>query len=124
MDIVYNTINFYDALKAKYGDYLKEEITSIVMVQTEDEVMLETIEVQVVEGGFEKQTVRRENLDFIADGEDDDDLYFNPKDKIEVNVLKFINDFGAYSIINTTDLFREEAWEKISNKYNTFGIDK
>ena len=50
------TKDFYDQLKLKYNDYLKPEIVSIVMIQTNDQVLLETREVEIVEGGFEKQT--------------------------------------------------------------------
>jgi len=125
VDVIYSTINFYDKLKLKYRDYLKPGIISIVIIQSKDEVLLETAEVEIVEGGFEKETVKRLDLRFIADGEDleNDELFFNPKDSIEKNVRKFIDEFSPYSIINTTDLFHEEACEKINKKYNTFGID-
>ncbi len=104
---------------------LKPEIVSIVMIQSEDEVLLETITVETVEGGFEKQTIKRIDLAFITDDAEEGEIvpYFNPEDNIENNVIRFINDFSPYSIINTTDLFHAEACEKISKKYNTFGID-
>jgi hypothetical protein len=60
---------------------------------------------------------------FITD-EPDDIAYFKPKDTIESNAQKFIEELTPYSIINTIDLFHEEACKKISAKYNTFGIDK
>lgn len=122
MDSIYSIIDFYDELKLKYKDYLKPEIVSIAMIQSEDDVYLETTEIEIVESGFKKQTIRRMNLDFITDS-DEDELYFDPKDKIENNVKKFMDDFSPYSIINTTDIFHKEACEKISKKYNTFGID-
>jgi hypothetical protein len=125
MDLVYSTIEFYDQLKLKYNNYLKPEIVSIIMVQTNDQVLLETREIEIVEGGFEKQTTNRIDLGFISngDGENEED-FFNPKDTIENNVKKFINELSPYSIINTTDLFSDEACDKISKKYNTFGVDK
>lgn len=124
--MIYSAIDFYGKLKMKYREYIKPEITSIVIVQTKEDVYLETTEIQTVEGGFEKQTVKRIDLSFITDGEDyeNEEMFFNPKDPIEKNVMKFINELSPYSIINTTDLFHEEACEKISKKYNTFGIDK
>lgn len=63
----------------------------------------------------------RINLDFIS--EDDDTAMFDPGDNIEVNASKFINELSPYSLINTTDLFTEEASEVINKKYNIFGID-
>jgi len=125
MDSVYSTIDFYSNLKLKYKEYLKPEIVSIVMIQSKETVWLESIEVEIVKGGFEKQIVRRINLNFISDDEDGEfeGDFFNPKDTIENNVKKFIDEFSPYSIINTTDLFNDKASEKISKKYNTFGID-
>lgn len=125
MDLTYSTIDFYEQLKLKYNDYLKPEIISIVLIQTDDQVLLETREVEIVEGGFEKQTTKRIDLGFISDGDDENESdFFNPQDAIENNVRKFIDELSPYSIINTTDLFTDEACDKINKKYNTFGIDK
>jgi len=130
MDFCYSTINIYDRLKLKYRDYLKPEIISVEIVQSKDEVWLETKELEIVEGGLEKYTINRISLDFIkdvdedADGDEVEKLFFDPEDSIENNARKFIEELTPYSIINTTDLFHEEACEKISRKYNTFGIDK
>ena len=59
----------------------------------------------------------------VIRSEDDDNAMFNPGDNIEVNASKFINELSPYSLINTTDLFTDEASEVISKKYNIFGID-
>lgn len=124
MDLVYSTIDFYEHLKLKYNDYLKPEIVSVVMIQTEDQVLLETKEIEIVRDGFEKQTTKRIDLGFISDGDEgNEEDFFNPKDAIENNVRKFIDELSPYSIINTTDLFSDEACNKISKKYNTFGVD-
>ena len=123
MDLVYSSINIYDCFKFKYKEYLKSEIIAIVIIQSENAVYLETVETQIVSDGLEKQTTKRINLDFISDDEPDE-LFFDPKESIENNVTKFINDFPPFSIINTTDLFSNEACEKISKKYNTFGVDR
>ncbi|MGO1529309.1 MAG: hypothetical protein ACTHWU_11325 [Senegalia sp. (in: firmicutes)] len=126
MDTTYSMINFYNELKLKYKDYLKPEIISIVMIQSKDDVYLETTEVEIVETGLEKYTVKRINLDFITDSDEDEgeeEIYFDLKDSIENNVKKFIDDFSPYSIVNTTDIFHEEACEKIATKYKAFGID-
>lgn len=122
MDEMYSTINFYDSLDAKYHDYLKPEIVSVSLIQTKEQVSLETVKVEIIDG-FEKQTVSTTDLSFISDGSDEE-LFFKPSDPIQCNVKKFIDGLTPYSIINTTDLFTEEAAKKISNKYNIFGVDK
>ena len=73
----------------------------------------------------EKHTIKRTELGFLTDGEEcgNQEVYFNPKDPIEVNLSRFIDDFTAYDIINTTEIFRDEACEKINKKFNTFGIE-
>lgn len=126
MDSVYSTIEFYHALQFKYKEYLKPEILSVAIIQSNDEVFLEIVEVEIIEGGFEKQTVRRTDLGFVTDSEafEDIDAFFRLEDSIETNLRKFLDDLTPYDIINITDLFHEEACEKISRKYNTFGIDK
>lgn len=120
----YSIIDIYDQLEFKYKDYLRPEIISINLIQTEDEVILETTECVTVERGLEKHTVQRIDMGFITDGENEEKLFLDPKDPIETNAIKFIDDFTPYSIINTTDLFTEEAANKISKKYDTFGVDK
>ncbi len=125
MDLKYSTINIYDQLKQKYKDYLRPEIFSISIIQSEETVWLESAERITTEDGFEKQTIRRIDLSFITDCiEEEEELYFSPSVSIENNARKFINEFSPYSIINTTDLFHDDASHKISRKYNTFGIDK
>lgn len=125
MDSVFSIIDFYDELKFKYRDYLKKEIVSIIMMQTEDSVYLESTEIKIVEAGFEKQIVRRINLDSITESYEGEEVdFFSTDDKIEDNVKKFIDDFSPYSIINTTDIFNEKSVEKIGKMYNTFNVDK
>ncbi len=121
MNSRFSTINIFSKLKSKYEEYLRPEITSVVMIQSEEDVWLEIVETKLLSDGLEKETVTRSNLDFIADA--GDDYFFDPKDSIETNARKFIDDFTPYSIINTTDLFREEASQKISKKYNVFDKD-
>lgn len=123
MDTIYCTINIFNLIKDKYKDYIKPEIKSIAMIQSQDNIWLESIEVETLQGGLEKHTIRKESLDFIVDGPEDDP-FFNPKDTIEKNVMKFIEDFSPYSIINITDLFHKAACEKIAKKYNRFGVDR
>lgn len=124
MEEKYSVINIYDSFKRKYKDYLKPEIVSMSMIQYEDEVLLESIECENVDSGYTKETVRKIRLDFITDGDEEENLFFDPKDTIENNVRKFMEDFSPYSIIMTTHLFHKSACEKINKKYTIFGVDK
>ena len=127
MENKYSIINFFDKFKLKYSDYIRPEIVSTSMIQTQDEVYLETVELQITDDGLNKHTINRLDLDFIADWDEKQEEeipFFDSNDDIEVNLKKFIDDFTPYSIINTTDLFTNEAANKISAKYNRFGIDK
>jgi len=124
-EVTYSSIEFYNQLKSKFKDYLKPGIISVSMVQDEGAVFLEIAESEILSDGLEKISVRRTNLDFITDSEEDQSaiyLYFDPNDKIENNVRKFMNDFGIYSIVMTTELFHKEACDSITKKYNIFGI--
>lgn len=115
MDSLYSSINIYNVIKFKYKEYLKPEIISIVMIQSEDDVYLETVETETFYDGLEEHTTKRINLGFISSGPDEK-YYFDPKESIEKNARKFINEFEPISIIHTTDLFHKEACEKIGKE--------
>ncbi len=111
----------------KYHDYLRPEIKSISISQSNDDVWLETLSLIIIKDkGWTNETIHRINLDFIVEDivEDNDIAMFNPNDNIEVNASKFINDLSPYSLINTTDLFTDKASDVICKKYNIFGIDE
>lgn len=124
METVYSTISILSKLKEKYIKYLRDDIIEVAIVQTKDDVYLEVVESKILEDGLEKQTISRDNLGFIIEDDETEELFFRPEDQVEVNARKFINDFSQYSIVNTTDLFHREACEQISKKYNVFGVDK
>ena len=124
METVYSTISILSKLKEKYIKYLRDDIIEVAIVQTKDDVYLEVVESKILEDGLEKQTISRDNLGFIIEDDETEELFFRPEDQVEVNARKFINDFSQYSIVNTTDLFHREDCEQISKKYNVFGVDK
>ncbi|MDD4493488.1 MAG: hypothetical protein PHV32_03945 [Eubacteriales bacterium] len=122
MDEKYSRIDITNDLKLKYRNYLRPEISTISISQSNEAVWLETLSITIIiDKGWTKETFNRINLDFIS--EDDDTAMFDPGDNIEVNASKFINELSPYSLINTTDLFTEEASEVINKKYNIFGVD-
>ena len=122
MDEKYSRIDITNDLMVKYQDYLRPEIKTISIGQSNEDVWLETLSITIIKDkGWTKETINRISLDFIS--EDDDVAMFNPGDNIEDNTSKFINDLSLYSLINTTDLFTDKASEIINKKYNIFGVD-
>ena len=65
MDIFYSTINIFEKLKEKYRQYLRDDISAISIIQSEDEVCLEIVSSEVLEDGLEKEIIKRDNLEFI-----------------------------------------------------------
>lgn len=118
----YSRIDITNDLKIKYQNYIRPEISTISISQSNEDVWLQTLSITFIKDkGWIKETINRINLDFFI-GEDDVAM-FDPDDSIELNASKFINELSPYSIINTTDLFTDEASEAINKKYNIFGID-
>ena len=67
MDIFYSTINIFEKLKEKYRQYLRDDISAISIIQSEDEVCLEIVSSEVLEDGLEKEIIKRDNLEFIRE---------------------------------------------------------
>lgn len=119
MDLEYSVIEFYDYIKIKYKDYLRPEIVGLALIQDMYSVSLESLELEITKEGFEKHTTKRRDLYFITDEYYGQAMpYFHPSDPIEENVRKFIEDFDAYSIAQATDLFHEDACEKLAQRKN------
>lgn len=123
----FEMIDILPALKVKYSKYLRKNITKVMIVQDEVDVILETTTKTVLDSGLEKISILRENLDFISEPvEVGSDLnLFNVEDDIAINVDKFINELGAYSISMALDLFDLEASKEIDEtlKDNQGGIN-
>lgn len=116
---VFEAIDITDMLNKKYPGHLRENIVSVRIVQPEDRVWLEITTERVSEDGYMvDQTIRREDLAFIVDGDEDDDLFFRRIDAVQVNAQKFIDEYDPFSICMTTDLFNEESCKDIDLKHN------
>ena len=112
----YCSIEFLQLLKNKYSEYLKPEIVEVHLIQNTDEVLLDIVELKTIENGLKKYTTTRINTDFITDFDDSMDeplLFLDPSDEIELNVIKFVEEFDPYSMYVTTDLFREDIGDQI-----------
>jgi hypothetical protein len=106
-----------DRLRKKYPLYLKPDIVSIRLVQPGDRVWLELTQEEERVGYLKDQTITRKDLGFIC-GDDYDNQFFDPNDNVSTNADRFVNEFDPYSIINTTDIFHEEACNEINEEYH------
>lgn len=115
LDSSYVAVNIFNKLNIKYPDCLKKDIIEVRIVQSEKIVWLEITTEEKKGGYLVDQTIKRSDLAFIREG--DEDLTFKPEDNIEINADKFVNEFEPYSIIMTTDLFHEKACDDIADKF-------
>lgn len=113
----FEAVDITELLSRKYPNHLKEEIVSVRIVQPKERVWLEVTTEKMSRDGFMvDQTIKREDLAFISDG-GDDNLFFKREDHVQTNARKFVNEFDLYSIIMTTELFKEECCHKIDEEH-------
>jgi Domain of unknown function (DUF4145) len=108
-------------LKAQYPDYLRPDITSVKLGHIGGRCYLEITTADTIAGYLHNETIRREDLGFIAGGDDPEDLYFNPARSVIENANKFVSNFDEISIINCTNLFTKEAAESIYDHWGKHG---
>lgn len=102
-------VRILEALKEKYPDWLREEFSDIRIVQCDERVWLELTKEEVVADYLVDQRIHRSDLAFISTGGSPDASFFSPTSPVSSNAKKFLDDYDAYSIVHTTDLFKEEA---------------
>jgi hypothetical protein len=118
---IYSAEDIMDRLSQKYPEYLQKDIVAVRIVQPKDRVWLEITTEGEVAGYLKDQIIKRSDLAFISDGAGEnveDLLFFDPQRPVSENALRFVEDFDAYSIIHTTDLFNEQACNVIQEQYN------
>lgn len=103
-------------LRKKYSAYINPDITAVKIVQTPGRVWLEITTENESAGYLVDQIIRRTDLAFVVD-DDEDEAFFRPEDDVRVNANKFVNDYDEYSIMMTTDLFHDEACQKIARAF-------
>ena len=112
-----SAISILSDLIKKYPDWVDSEIADAQIVQTDERVWLEiTKEHMCIRGDLVDQIIRRSDLAFIR--EDDYENWLSPDSPVTENARKFIAEFGPFSIVNTTDLFHEEACKEICERFN------
>ncbi|KGT88712.1 GIY-YIG nuclease family protein [Enterobacter cancerogenus] len=94
----------------KYSGYLNPNIVAVKIVQIPGVVWLEITTEDERAGYLVDQNIKRTDLAFITTS---GDVFFRPGDDVSSNARKFVNDYDAYSIVMTTDLFHDEACRKI-----------
>ncbi len=115
---VYIAEDILQRLRENHSDDLKSNIVAVRIVQTKDRVWLEITTENETAGYLRDQTIQRTDLGFIVDI-DDDINYFSPDSSVSDNALRFVDDFGDYSMMMTTDLFHEEACHRINEYHNS-----
>ena len=113
------TIEILPQLQSQYSAYLRPNITSVKFGQLADRCFLETTTAQS-QGDLYNETVRREDLGFIAD--EPEDLFFKPTCPIYESAERFVSEFDEISIINCTDLFTEVAATMIYDYWTEHGV--
>lgn len=112
----YMAEDIFDRLFEKYRVDLKPDIVAVRIVQTHERVWLEVTQEEEIAGYLKDQTIKRTDLAFIM-GELHDQSFFPPTDTVSENARRFVDDYDAYSIIMTTDLFHEDACHRIDEDY-------
>ncbi|WP_438332248.1 GIY-YIG nuclease family protein [Burkholderia pseudomallei] len=97
-------------LREKYPTYLRSDITAVRIVQVPGRVWLEITTEKEMAGYLVDQTIKRTDLAFVADT---DESFFRPEDDVRENARKLVEDYDAYSITMTTDLFHDDACGEI-----------
>ncbi|MEY3759063.1 MAG: hypothetical protein RIR39_554 [Pseudomonadota bacterium] len=100
-------------LQNKYKNWLKPEITQINLLHKSGSCYLEiTCELPEPKDPDEKQKLVQEiDMSFIS-------CFSEASDSIFQDAKTLIEEFDAYSIINTLPLFTEAACELINNSYH------
>lgn len=114
-DSIFQAEDIFEGLKRKYPGYLKDKIVAVRIVQTKGRVWLEITEEEILAGYLKNQIINRTDLAFIVS---DYGQLFCPEDDVRENARKFLEDYDAYSIIMTTDLFTETACKEVNAKFN------
>jgi hypothetical protein len=119
----YEAVEILGPLRKKYSNMIRAEIKSVRIYQTRIRCYLEILEEKEYARRLVDQTIHRSDLAFIADPpddpEDEDIVLFNPRNKVTENARIFIEEFDPYSIINCTDLFTDEAAQKVNEEFQS-----
>jgi hypothetical protein len=122
--VQYEAIEMLDSLCQRFSNVIKTEIASVKMYQTNDRCCLEVTEEQSTETiwGYQDrlidQVIRRRDLGFITNG-DEEPLLFKPSKSVIENARIFVEEFDDYSVLMTCGdlLFTDEGCQMIASEH-------
>jgi hypothetical protein len=117
-DVAFVAESIYHPLVNRYADWLRPDIVDVRIVQASERVWLEVTQEEIVGGYLRDQTIKRTDLGFIVSGDPEDTPLFRHDDAVSENARKFVEEFSPYSIVHTTNLFREEACLHVDAHHN------
>lgn len=100
-------VSIIKSLNERYPGWIKDELSDVRIVQCERRVWLETTEEQLIAGYLYDQKIHRSDLAFISSENNIDEAFFSSQKSVSSNAKKFIDEFCPYSIIHTTNIFKE-----------------
>jgi hypothetical protein len=118
----FSAIDITGQLKAKHPGWIRDDLASIRLVQTSERVYLETTEEELIAGYLKDQTIRRQDLAFIVDGEEEG-VMFDPNNLVEINAKKFVDDMDPWSLLHCcVEILTEDAVKIIQERHNPHKI--
>ncbi|AXT70282.1 hypothetical protein ACEV8X_03295 [Vibrio parahaemolyticus] len=105
-------------LKKMYSHWLKPDIVKVQIVQDIETVWLVIVQCDHLYGNENEQVINRLDLEFIIG--DDSEAMFSPQSPVFENAKKFVGELCPFSLINTTDLFHEDACREIDATLNPY----
>ncbi|WP_018394530.1 GIY-YIG nuclease family protein [Bacillus sp. 37MA] len=110
---VYESIEILDSLKEKYSSSINKNVTSVKLYQTKERVSLEVTSDYEIGNDLLDQVIRRTDLGFIGS---ENGKAFDPQNAIQDNVKAFLDCSPATHVVSHSDLFTEDAAEKLYNE--------
>jgi hypothetical protein len=118
----FSAIDITGQPKARHPSWIRDDLTSIRLVQTSERVYMETTEEELIAGYLKDQTIRRQDLAFIVDGEEEG-VMFDPNNSVEINAKKFVDDMDPWSLLHCcVEILTEDAVKIIQERHNPHKI--
>ena len=114
----YESIEILPQLINKYGDNIDHQIVSARIYQEIDRVYLETTKYEYIGDYLKDQYIHREDLGFIIEDCDENDLLFKATDPIEMNAKKFM-ELDDISMANCVSQLFISSWNPYHSTANS-----
>jgi len=118
----FSAIDITGHLRAKHPGWIRDDLASVRLIQTSERVYLETTEDELIAGYLKNQTIRRQDLAFIVDGEEDG-VMFDPNDSVQTNAKKFVDDMDPWSLLHCcAEILTEDGVKAFQERHNPHKI--